>query len=57
VYRSQGLFIAGRWRKAADGASMAVVDPATEEESGIGRECGTLGIREFLEAKTVETVI
>jgi len=34
VYRTQGLFIAGDWRQASDGAAMAVVDPATEEELG-----------------------
>jgi acyl-CoA reductase-like NAD-dependent aldehyde dehydrogenase len=34
VYRSQGFFIAGRWQQAADGASMAVIDPAAEEEIG-----------------------
>ncbi len=27
------------------------------KESGIGREGGTFGIREYLEAKTVKTVI
>jgi len=34
MYRSQGLYIAGHWRQAADGATLAVVDPATEEELG-----------------------
>jgi succinate-semialdehyde dehydrogenase/glutarate-semialdehyde dehydrogenase len=32
--RSRGLFIAGSWRPAADGATMAVIDPATEEQLG-----------------------
>ena len=34
MYRSQGLYIAGRWRQAADGATLPVVDPASEEELG-----------------------
>jgi succinate-semialdehyde dehydrogenase/glutarate-semialdehyde dehydrogenase len=34
MYRSQGLYIAGHWRQAADGATLAVVDPASEEELG-----------------------
>jgi succinate-semialdehyde dehydrogenase/glutarate-semialdehyde dehydrogenase len=34
MYESQGLYIAGRWRQAADGATLAVVDPASEEELG-----------------------
>ena len=77
MYESYGLFIDGRWRQAADAATLPVVDPTTEEEvgvipvatqadlddallaaeGGIGREGGTFGIREYLEAKTVKTVI
>jgi len=34
MYRDQGLFIAGGWRQASGGDSMAVIDPATEEEIG-----------------------
>ncbi len=35
MYESYGLFIDGRWRQAADAATLAVVDPATEEEVGV----------------------
>jgi succinate-semialdehyde dehydrogenase/glutarate-semialdehyde dehydrogenase len=35
MYESYGLFIDGRWRQAADAATLAVVDPATEEEIGV----------------------
>jgi succinate-semialdehyde dehydrogenase/glutarate-semialdehyde dehydrogenase len=35
LYESEGLFIDGRWRKSADGATLAVVDPATEETLGV----------------------
>ena len=34
MYQSYGLFIDGRWRQAADAATLPVVDPATEEEIG-----------------------
>ena len=34
MYESQGLYIAGHWRQAADGSTLAVVDPASEEELG-----------------------
>ncbi|HTH97005.1 MAG TPA: NAD-dependent succinate-semialdehyde dehydrogenase [Stellaceae bacterium] len=33
-YLDTDLFIAGRWRKAGDGASLAVLNPATGEEIG-----------------------
>jgi succinate-semialdehyde dehydrogenase/glutarate-semialdehyde dehydrogenase len=35
LYESEGLFIDGRWRKSADGATLSVVDPATEEALGV----------------------
>jgi succinate-semialdehyde dehydrogenase/glutarate-semialdehyde dehydrogenase len=35
LYESEGLFIDGRWRKSADGATLSVVDPATEETLGV----------------------
>ncbi len=35
MYESYGLFIDGRWRQAADAATLPVVDPATEEEVGV----------------------
>jgi succinate-semialdehyde dehydrogenase/glutarate-semialdehyde dehydrogenase len=35
VYESEGLFIDGRWRKSADGATFSVFDPATEEPLGL----------------------
>ena len=90
MYESYGLFIDDRWRQAADGATLAVVDPSTEEEVGVipvatsadlddallaaesgFRAWGSVsvneraaclrrvaeGIREYLEAKTVKTVI
>ncbi len=34
MYESYGLFIEGRWRRAADGATLPVIDPAIEEELG-----------------------
>jgi succinate-semialdehyde dehydrogenase/glutarate-semialdehyde dehydrogenase len=34
MYESHGLYIAGQWRQAADGSTLAVVDPASEEELG-----------------------
>jgi succinate-semialdehyde dehydrogenase/glutarate-semialdehyde dehydrogenase len=34
MYESYGLFIDGRWRQAADAATLPVIDPATEEEVG-----------------------
>ena len=34
MYESYGLFIGGRWRQAADSATLPVIDPATEEEVG-----------------------
>jgi succinate-semialdehyde dehydrogenase/glutarate-semialdehyde dehydrogenase len=35
MYGSYGLFIDGSWRRASDGATLPVFDPATEEELGI----------------------
>jgi succinate-semialdehyde dehydrogenase/glutarate-semialdehyde dehydrogenase len=35
LYESEGLFIDGSWRKAAGGATLRVVDPATEEPLGL----------------------
>ena len=35
MYGSYGLFIDGRWRQAADAATLPVIDPATEEEIGV----------------------
>jgi len=35
MYESYGLFIDGRWRQAADAATLPVIDPATEEEVGV----------------------
>ena len=35
MYESEGLFIDGRWRKSADGSTLSVVDPATEETLGV----------------------
>jgi succinate-semialdehyde dehydrogenase/glutarate-semialdehyde dehydrogenase len=35
MYESYGLFIDGRWRQAADASTLAVVDPASEEEVGV----------------------
>jgi succinate-semialdehyde dehydrogenase/glutarate-semialdehyde dehydrogenase len=35
MYESYGLFIGGRWRQAADSATLPVIDPATEEEVGV----------------------
>jgi succinate-semialdehyde dehydrogenase/glutarate-semialdehyde dehydrogenase len=35
MYESYGLFIGGRWRQAADAATLPVVDPATEEAVGV----------------------
>jgi len=35
MYEPYGLFIDGRWRQAADAATLPVVDPATEEEVGV----------------------
>jgi succinate-semialdehyde dehydrogenase/glutarate-semialdehyde dehydrogenase len=35
LYESEGLFIDGRWRKSADGTTLSVLDPATEETLGV----------------------
>jgi len=35
MYELYGLFIEGRWRQAADAATLPVIDPATEEEVGV----------------------
>jgi succinate-semialdehyde dehydrogenase/glutarate-semialdehyde dehydrogenase len=35
MYESYGLFIDGRWRQAADAATLPVVDPASEEQIGV----------------------
>jgi succinate-semialdehyde dehydrogenase/glutarate-semialdehyde dehydrogenase len=35
MYGSYGLFVDGRWRQAADAATLPVIDPATEEEIGV----------------------
>lgn len=34
MYRADGLYIDGKWRKASNGASFTVINPATEEPLG-----------------------
>lgn len=40
MYDGYGLFIDGEWRPAADGALLAVVDPATEDDLGTVPQAG-----------------
>ena len=34
MYENYGLYIGGEWRKASDGGTYAVIDPATEDVLG-----------------------
>ena len=48
-----GLRIDGAWRAASDGAEIEVLDPASVEQSGVGREGAHEGMLEFLEKKHI----
>ena len=47
---SRGLFIDGSWRQAVDGATMPVIDPATEERLGAIPVASSLDLDAALEA-------
>ena len=46
----RGLFIDGSWRQAVDGATMPVIDPATEERLGAIPVASSLDLDAALEA-------
>ena len=50
TYPDTQLFIAGEWRDARDGRSIAVIDPATEEEIGRVAHAGIADLDAALDA-------